>query len=131
MSPDGLEELLASMPTKTLSPTAEAEILQAMAKAGPQPAHWWTRPLPLWQAGAACLLIAVAAGLLGSRSGIDNAARVGQAAPDDREPGELPRIVKIVQPDKPLFGRPESSGYALDIRHWQVNAAPRMGDQTQ
>lgn len=131
MSSEELEALLASLPTRQLSPAAEAEILHAVATAAPRTQPWWRRPVPLWQAVAACLLAAVAAGGLVGKN-------VGTRSVQPKSPPEVhaapapaaPQVVAAASAGHSFFRRPETTRYVLDISRWRPLPATKKGDET-
>lgn len=107
-----LERILKSVPIETLSPQADAEIIAIMRAAG-RTRPWYARPIPLWQATAACLLLCIATGLL---------TRVGRTAtPLATDSGSTPKHATVfVHCNEPLFADASASPDRVDISHWQV-----------
>ena len=113
MSSDELERLLQSVPTRALSPDADAEILTAIRTAAGRTSRWYARPIPLWQATAACLLVGIATWLLAAT------ARTSPPLPRHSSGGaEL--STAFVRLDQPLFAEPPSSSDHMDISRWQL-----------
>lgn len=54
-----LETRLAHLPIAEPAPASEARLLASLRAAGmvDRPPAWWCRPIPLWQAAAACLVV--------------------------------------------------------------------------
>ncbi|MCH7872437.1 MAG: hypothetical protein IID33_12125 [Planctomycetes bacterium] len=130
MSRKEAERLLASAPTRRLSPEAERRILDAIATASPSPAiNWWMRRVPLWQAAAACLVLCLATlggarALFGDGSAAPDPAGTRSLANDVVDAGKRP--TKLVRVDKAVFGLPAAPEYRVDITKWQFQ--PSMAE---
>ncbi len=115
MSPEEMEQLLASAPTRRLSPEAEQRILSAVVNAAPtSPARWWTRRVPLWQAAAACILLSASAYALARKF-------AERPVEDDRQAirDEAVNSANLVSMDQPIFGGAHPVSYRMDISKWQ------------
>ena len=110
MSPEETERLLASAPTRRLSPEAERRVISSITRADvARQDRWWMRRVPLWQAAAACLVLCLA-----TFGGARVLTRDRIDAPDAEErPAELVRV------DTAVFGSPPQPGYRVDIAKWQ------------
>lgn len=119
MSPEEIESLLASLPVRTFAPEVEARLLAAVLAARPKARRWWQHSVPLWQAAAAALLLAVAAGLVthggAEASRPPEATQIQTVSPT---PSASEAVVPATHPD---------SAYVLDIRRWHVLAATTQG----
>ena len=123
MSRKEAERLLASAPTRRLSPEAERRILDAITTASPSPAiNWWMRRVPLWQAAAACLVLCLATlggarSLIGGRDAVADPLWTRSISHDVNDAGKRP--TKLVRVDKAVFGLPAAPEYRVDITKWQ------------
>jgi hypothetical protein len=119
MSPEEIESRLAGLPVRTFAPEIETRIISAALAARPKERRWWQRSVPLWQAAAAALLFAAAAGLATYVRA--DVSRSSDATPIQiaglNHSGAAP-VVVATQSNSP---------YALDIRRWQVLAATTQG----
>lgn len=119
MSPEEIESLLASLPVRAFAPETESRLLAAVLAARPPTRRWWQRPVPVWQAVAAALLFAAAAGL----------AIHGWAGA--RHPADMTRTQMAgsthASEEPVVTAAAAISPYALDIRRWQVLAATTQG----
>jgi hypothetical protein len=117
MSNDELERRLRAVPIRALSADAEAEIIAAVRAAAGQARPWHARPIPLWQAAAACLLLCTATWLLGGTG------RTATTTPVDR--GAAPESSRIVvRLDEPLFRELSPPLNRLDVSRWQLCLSP-------
>ena len=130
MSPDDTERLLASAPTRRLSPEAERRILNAVVASSAAPSvNWWMRRVPLWQAAAACLVLCLATlggarALFGDGSAAPDPAGTRSLANDVVDAGKRP--TKLVRVDQAVFGLPAAPEYRVDITKWQFQ--PSMAE---
>ncbi len=122
MPAEDLEKLLASAPLRTLSPAAESELLSKLAGAGIRPHRWWQRPVPLWQAAVACVVLTCSAIGLGRAP-----SKPGDASAVVPSPSRTSSVTVIIEPAAPLFARPEPR-LSPDARHWTVLAATTSGE---
>jgi hypothetical protein len=125
MPTEDLEKLLVGLPVRGLSPAAESEVLSAILAARPPVRHWWQRAVPLWQAAAACLLLASVTGLLGRAVWLAPKPSGNSAATVSSR--RTAPVTIIVEPATPLFARSEKA-YVTDIRRWTVLAASTQGE---
>ena len=130
MSPEETERLLASAPTRRLSPEAERRILNAVvASSAARPANWWLRRIPLWQATAACILLCAATFALAR--GLGRISKSSESKSSDRSAtravvADQPKIqTTLVQIDQPLFGRRTRPPYRTDIARWSTQTVNR------
>ncbi|MBU0639781.1 MAG: hypothetical protein KKB50_13015 [Planctomycetes bacterium] len=117
MCDEVVERQLRSIPVKSLSAEAEAEIVAALRAAEARPRHWHARPIPLWQTAAACVVVG-AATWLSTRSGSSV-----RPAPRGTTAVSAPPAV-FVRLEEPLFSHPQRDVSALDISHWQSLSTP-------
>ena len=117
MSNDELERLLASAPTRELSPAAEERIVSAVRTAQPRPAaRWWARPVPLWQAIAACAAVCVTTlsiASMGPAAEPSNSGPVRSAVSGQALPQPAPATTAPITND----GRPRRM-YQTDTSQW-------------
>ena len=118
MSPDELEQLLASAPTCRLPPDAERRILEAVLDAERTGRGWWARPIPLWQTAVACAA-AVLLVLALARPTSPTAARVVGA--------DRPNAA-FVPVDVSWLGTQARPTYRTDITRWRQLEVKREGE---
>ncbi|GMU81008.1 MAG: hypothetical protein AMXMBFR47_08790 [Planctomycetota bacterium] len=111
MNTEQTERYLASMPVATPDPAREAALLDAIRTAeqsgtalslAPRPV-WWRRPVPLWQAAAAVVTLAI----------VDLAWL--------RPPAEPPAPAApalAVRVEAELFSRVRNPGEPIDVSRW-------------
>ena len=95
MSRDEVERMLAAVPVRTLPADADAEVVTAIRYGGQSAAALVPfRPIPLWQAVAACIVFCTATWLL---SGADQPSTMGNGS---AAPGPVGVVVDV---EGPLF----------------------------
>lgn len=117
MSSDELERKLRAVPVRALSADADAEIIAAIRAAAGRARPWYARPVPLWQAAAACLVLCAATWLLGGTGRTPTAPSVDSgAAPESSS--------VVVRLDEPLFREVSSALDRMDVSRWQLCMSP-------
>ena len=117
MSSDQIERKLKAVPVRTLSAEADTEIVAAIRAAAGEARPWYLRPVPLWQAAAACLVLCVATWLVGTTG------RVSTAPPVDTGVAAESRNV-VVRLDKPLFREVSLPVDRVNVSRWQFCISP-------
>ncbi|MBN2445938.1 MAG: hypothetical protein JXO22_04395, partial [Phycisphaerae bacterium] len=88
-----------------------AEIIAAVRAAAGQARRWYARPILLWQATAACLVLCTATWLL---SGVGQPSTVGDSSTASEAGGV------VIDLDEPLFPDVSSSPDRMDVSRWRV-----------
>lgn len=119
---DEIVQMLSDMPTAELSQVDRRRISEAVRAARPKGVGWWHRPMPAWQAIAACLLVAVCSAVAGRMSGgragiestVENTGGMRTIAATGNsgsiEMGGL----------RAWMGVGRHDAYRMDVRRWRV-----------
>lgn len=117
-----IERMLAAVPTVELSESDRRRISDAVRAARPQGAAWWRRPMPTWQAIAACLVVAICSAVVGRMSG----GPVGGGSMTESDGGM--RTIAATGNSGSIemgglrawMGVGRRDAYQMDVRRWRV-----------
>lgn len=114
-----IEQLLGSLPRRTADVRREAQLLEQLTRARDGAANWWSRPVALWRAVAACLVVAIVSG------GLAWLTARKAVVPDPRS---LPRHTTFVRLDTPLFERANQTR-EVAVSRWTTLSSWPKGDR--
>ena len=117
---ESLEQQLAELALRGLGAQREAALLRALCDAEAAPRRWWLRGVPLWQAVAACLAVAVLAAA--SAYAFPRPAHHAVSVADrSRDLSSSPDAVHVFVPTTLLA---KSTPYETDVTKWTTLHTP-------